>query len=43
MPQQLAKLPFIAHRAVGDTRTISDAWFHASEVAVTPIKELGEF
>ncbi|SNB70983.1 transcriptional regulator, LysR family [Arboricoccus pini] len=43
MPQQLAQLPFIAYRAAGDTRTITDAWFHASEVAVTPIMELGSF
>jgi DNA-binding transcriptional LysR family regulator len=41
--QQLAQFPFIAYRAAGDTRTITDAWLDASAVSVTPIMELGSF
>ncbi|WP_459696672.1 LysR family transcriptional regulator [Acidisoma sp. C75] len=42
-PQQLAQFPFIAYRAAGDTRTITDGWFDAGGASPEPIMELGSF
>ncbi|WP_174254841.1 LysR family transcriptional regulator substrate-binding protein, partial [Acidisphaera sp. S103] len=41
--RQLAQCPFIAYRAGGYTRTITEAWFDASAVLITPIMELVSF